>query len=267
MQTIRTFTVKPSLPKPLHDLQLIAENLFWSWNGEFVDLFRRVDYELWKQCVHNPIKMLGAVSQARLEDLAQNEGFLYQLQQAKEKLDEHLNAPTWFDKVYAKTTKPLIAYFSAEFGIHESLPIYSGGLGILAGDHLKSASDLGVPLVGIGLMYQKGYFRQYLNTDGWQQEHFIDNDFHNMPVQPVLKKSGRALTISVHFPGRSVLAQIWKTVIGRVQLYLLDTNLPANSPRDRVITQLLYGGDNEMRICQEMLLGIGGLKALLAMWE
>ena len=265
MRTIRTFTVKPSLPKSLHDLQLIAENLFWSWNGEFVDLFRRVDYELWKQCVHNPVKMLGAVSQARLEDLAQNEGFLYQLQQAKEKLDEHLNAPTWFDKVYAKTTKPVIAYFSAEFGIHESLPIYSGGLGILAGDHLKSASDLGVPLVGIGLMYQKGYFRQYLNTDGWQQEHFIDNDFHNMPVQPVLKKSGRALTISVHFPGRSVLAQIWKTVVGRIQLYLLDTNLPANSPRDRLITQLLYGGDNEMRICQEIVLGIGGFKALLAM--
>ena len=164
-----------------------------------------------------------------------------------------------------KDIAPVIAYFSAEFGIHESVPIYSGGLGMLAGDHLKSASDLGIPLVGVGLMYQKGYFRQYLNTDGWQQEHYIENDFHNMPLELVQKENGNALTINIQFPDRTVQVQIWKAMIGRVPLYLLDTNLPCNSPHDRTITQTLYGGDSEMRICQEIVLGIGGLKALFAL--
>ena len=265
MQMIRTFTVKPSLPAKLKDLRFVANNLFWAWNGEYVDLFKRIDTALWTQCGHNPIKLLGQVSQARLEDLAANEGFCYQLEQAADKLREHLEAPTWFDKVYAQTDRPLVAYFSAEFGIHECLPVYSGGLGILAGDHLKSASDLGVPLVGVGLLYQKGYFRQYLNTDGWQQEHFLDNDFHNMPIELVRKKSKRALTVSVQFPGRTVLSQVWRVRVGRVDLYLLDTNVSSNREEDRVITQRLYGGDTEMRIRQEMILGIGGLKALLAM--
>ena len=265
MQKVRTFTVTPSLPEPLEDLKTIANNLFWSWNPEFADIFRRVDYDLWKQSLHNPVKVIGSVSQARLEDLAQNEGFVYQLKQAAEKMKESLDAPSWYDRIYAKTSKPTIAYFSAEFGIHECLPIYSGGLGILAGDHLKSASDLGVPLIGVGLMYQKGYFRQYLNTDGWQQEHYIDNDFHNMPVELMRKKSKRPVTISISFPGRNVTAQIWRAKVGRISLYLLDTNIPKNSPEDRVITQSLYGGDSEMRICQEIVLGIGGLKALSAM--
>ncbi|MBE0535998.1 MAG: alpha-glucan family phosphorylase [Phycisphaerae bacterium] len=265
MRTVRTFVVKPTLPKPLENLRLIANNLFWTWNSEFTELFKRIDNNLWQECTHNPVKLLGTVSQARLEDLAENEGFLYQLQQATEKLQESLNAPTWYDKVYAKASKPVIAYFSAEFGIHECLPIYSGGLGILAGDHLKSASDLGVPLVGVGLLYQKGYCRQYLNTDGWQQEHYIDNDFHNMPVEMVRKTGRRPLTVSVQFPGRNVLVQIWRATIGRTVLYLLDSNLPKNAPEDRIITQSLYGGDVEMRICQEIILGIGGMKALLAM--
>ncbi len=265
MRTVRAFTVKPSLPESLEDLRVIAQNLYWSWNTEITDIFRRIDYELWKQCLHNPVKMLGMVSQARLEDLARNDGFLYQLRQARAKLDEMLNSPTWYERIHSKAGKPLIAYFSAEFGVHESLPIYSGGLGILAGDHLKSASDLGVPLVGVGLMYQKGYCRQYLNTDGWQQEHYIDNDFHNMPIELVRKKSKRPLTIGVQFPGRTVTARIWKAQVGRVSLYLLDTNVSENSPEDRLITQSLYGGDREMRICQEIVLGIGGLKALFAM--
>ncbi len=266
MQTVRTFTVKPSLPEPLKDLYVVAGNLYWSWHYEITELFRRVDYDLWKQCAHNPIRMLGMVSQARLEDLSHNEGFLYQLRQARQKLEETLNAPSWFDKIYAREgTRPTIAYFSAEFGIHECLPIYSGGLGILAGDHLKSASDLGVPLAGVGLLYQKGYFRQYLNTDGWQQEHYIDNDFHNMPLELVRKESGHPVIINIPFPGRTVSAQIWKVMVGRTPLYLLDTNLPTNSAFDRTITQTLYGGDSEMRICQEIVLGIGGLKALYAM--
>ena len=265
MQTIRTFTIKPALPEPLKDLEFVVNNMFWSWNTEIANLFRRIDYDLWKQCVHNPVKMLGMVSQARLEDLARNDGFLYQLQQAVKKLRDALEAPTWFDRVYDSSNKPVIAYFSAEFGIHECLPVYSGGLGILAGDHLKSASDLGVPLVGVGLLYQQGYFKQYLNTDGWQQEHYVDNDFHNMPVEQVKKNSGRPLIVSIQFPGRSVYAQVWKVAVGRTQLYLLDTNAPKNAPQDRLITNTLYGGDNEMRICQEIILGIGGLKALLTM--
>ncbi|MEN8126291.1 MAG: alpha-glucan family phosphorylase [Planctomycetota bacterium] len=266
MQTVRTFTVKPSLPAALEDLQVIANNLYWSWHYDITEIFRRIDYDLWKQCAHNPVKMLGLVSQARLEDLANNEGFIFQLKEAREKLEQTINSPSWFNKIYAREGhKPLIAYFSAEFGIHESVPIYSGGLGMLAGDHLKSASDLGIPLVAVGLMYQNGYFRQYLNTDGWQQEHYFDNDFHNMPLEAIQKKNGKPLTINLQFPDRTVQVQIWKATIGRVPLYLLDTNLPSNSNQDRTITQTLYGGDSEMRICQEIILGVGGLKALLAL--
>ena len=266
MQTVRTFTVKPSLPPALEDLQFIANNLYWSWHYDITEIFRRIDYDLWKQCNHNPIKMLGLVSQARLEDLAGNEGFIYQLKEARKTLEQTLHAPSWFDQIYAREEHtPVIAYFSAEFGIHESVPIYSGGLGMLAGDHLKSASDLGVPLVAVGLMYQKGYFRQYLNTDGWQQEHYLENDFHNMPLELMQKENGNALTINLQFPDRTVQIQIWKAMIGRVSLYLLDTNLSCNTPHDRTITQTLYGGDSEMRICQEIVLGIGGLKGLFAL--
>lgn len=265
MQKVRNFTVLPSLPESLKDLKLIAGNMFWSWNADFADLFKRIDPALWESCSHNPVKLLGTVAQARLDDLADNEGFRCQLHRCVEKLNQFMAAPTWFDKVYSKATKPVIAYFSAEFGIHESLPIYAGGLGILAGDHLKSASDLGVPIIGLGLLYQNGYFRQYLNTDGWQQEQYIQNDFYNMPIELVRKDGNRPLTISIQYPGRTVTAQIWCVSVGRVKLYLLDTNVAANSPADRVITSNLYGGDSEVRINQLIMLGIGGLKALLAM--
>jgi len=265
MPTVRSFTVLPTLPDLLKDLDVIAMNMFWSWNPEFVELFKRIDNNLWSACGHNPVKMLGSVSQAKLDELAENQGFLGQLKRAVEKLKLYLEKPTWYEKVCSECAEPLIAYFSAEFGVHECLPIYAGGLGILAGDHLKSASDLGIPLVGVGLMYQKGYFRQYLNIDGWQQEIYVENDFYNMPIELVRKESGRPLTISIEYPGRCVLAQIWCVSIGRVKLYLLDTNVHANSPIDRMITSSLYGGDRELRIRQEIMLGIGGLKALTAM--
>ncbi|HCO96621.1 MAG TPA: alpha-glucan phosphorylase, partial [Phycisphaerales bacterium] len=182
MPTVRSFTVLPALPDLLKDLDVIARNMFWSWNPEFVELFKRIDSTLWSACGHNPVKMLGSVSQAKLDELAENQGYLGQLQRAGEKLKSYLEKPTWYEKVCSECTEPLIAYFSAEFGVHECLPIYAGGLGILAGDHLKSASDLGIPLVGFGLLYQKGYFRQYLNIDGWQQEIYVENDFYNMPI-------------------------------------------------------------------------------------
>ena len=265
MPKVRNFMVLPALPDSLKGLETIAGNMFWSWNPEFVELFKRIDSNLWTACGHNPVKLLGNVSQEQLEALAENQGFVCELQRAVEKLKAYLDGPTWFEKVSSKGTRPTIAYFSAEFGIHECLPFYAGGLGILAGDHLKSASDLGIPLVGVGLLYQKGYFRQYLNIDGWQQEVYTENDFYNMPIELVRKKSGRPLTISVEYPGRCVTAQVWCVSIGRVKLYLLDTNVSANSSADRMITVSLYGGDRELRIRQEIMLGIGGLKALTAM--
>jgi starch phosphorylase len=265
MPIVRNFTVLPALPDSLKDLEFIAKNMFWSWNPALVDLFKRIDSNLWSASGHNPIRFLGTVTQSRLEALGENQAFLCELRRCVEKLKSYLNETTWFDKVCSKSTKPVIAYFSAEFGLHECLPIYAGGLGILAGDHLKSASDLGVPIVGIGLLYQKGYFRQFLDIDGRQQEVYVDNDFYNLPVELVCKESGRPLTISVEYPGRCVLAQVWCVSIGRISLYLLDTNIPSNSPADRMITASLYGGDIELRIRQEIILGIGGLKALTAM--
>ncbi len=261
---VRSFVVLPSLPEPLRELDFIARNMFWSWNLEFIGLFRRIDSDLWKACGHNPIKLLGTVSQERLEALAENRGFVSELGRAAEKLRVYLQGPQWSEAAQSKDAKPLIAYFSAEFGIHESLPIYAGGLGILAGDHLKSASDLGIDLVGVGLLYQS-YYRQYLNVDGWQQEVYIEADSYNMPMEMVRQKDGQPLTIGVEYPGRVVQAQIWAVSVGRVKLYLLDPNIPANVPQDRAITGSIYDGDREIRICQEIMLGIGGMRVLTAM--
>ena len=187
------------------------------------------------------------------------------MDRVEEALNSYMTSPTWFQETYPGAGDFRVAYFSAEFGIHESIPIYSGGLGLLAGDHLKSASDLGLPLVGVGLMYREGYFRQYLNIDGWQQESYPENDFFNLPLVPETRADGSPLTISVPFPGREVWARIWRIQVGRVPVYLLDTNIPQNSAEDRQITGRLYGGDNDMRIRQEMVLGIGGLRALHAL--
>jgi len=266
MAKVRSFTVLPALPERLKSLDIVARNLLWVWTPQFVEIFKRIDSNLWSACGHNPVKLLGAVPQERFEHLSQNRGFLSELERAEEKLKGYLQGGhTWYDGEFPESEKPLIAYFSAEFGLHECLPIYSGGLGALAGDHLKSASDLGVPIVGVGLLYQKGYFHQYLNIDGWQQELYVESDFHNMPVELVRAENGRALLVSVEYPDESVAAQIWCVSVGRVKLYLLDTNVPENSPQARIITANLYGGDREMRIRQEIMLGIGGLRALLAM--
>ncbi len=265
MPSVRSFTVLPALPESLAPLETLAKNLYWSWNPQFIELFKRIDPALWAACGHNPVKLLGNVAQPRLEALSQNESFLNELHRISESLGSYLNTPTWFQKVCGNPSDVVIAYFSAEFGLHECLPIYAGGLGILAGDHLKSASDLGIPIIGVGLMYQKGYFRQRLNIDGWQQEEYTENDLFNMPAELVRKESGRPLTISVDYPGRTVQAQVWSISVGRLKLYLLDANIPANSPGDRLITSSLYGGDRELRMRQEILLGIGGLKTLMAM--
>jgi starch phosphorylase len=265
MPSVRSFTVLPALPESLKELDVLANNLVWSWNPQISELFRRIDPSLWVACGRNPVRLLGSIPQERLEALSTDQSFLNELKHATEALQEYLDAPTWFEKTCPDNRDAVVAYFSAEFGLHECLPIYAGGLGILAGDHLKSASDLGIPIVGIGLMYQKGYFRQYLNVDGWQQESYVENDLPNMPAHLACKSSGRPLVISVEYPGRCVQAQIWSITVGRLKLYLLDTNVESNSPADRMITSSLYGGDRELRIRQEILLGIGGLKALAAM--
>ena len=265
MYLIKPFTVVPSLPESLQFLEQLAYNLWWTWHTDGIELFRRLDTDAWERAGHNPVLMLGQLPQSRLEQVANDEGYLAQMERVKAMLDEHLNRRSWYDKNFSSLSGVTIAYFSAEFGLTEGLPIYSGGLGVLAGDHLKSASELGVPLVGVGLLYRQGYFRQYLNADGWQQETYPGNDFYSLPVRQMAREDGQPVIIEVEFPGRTIKALVWRVQIGRVPLYLLDTNLDENSAEDRVITGQLYGGDMENRIRQEILLGIGGIRALGAM--
>ena len=262
---IHAFNVVPSLPEPLKCLRELAYNIRWAWDPEILSLFSRLDPELWDATNHNPIKLLGSIKQSKLAAAAQDDGFLAHLERACESLEHYMSKKHWFSQNYGDSGISLIAYFSAEFGTCEALPIYSGGLGLLAGDHLKAASDLGLPLVGVSLLYRQGYFRQYLNADGWQQEYYPENDFYNLPVTLMRDDKGEPIKIQVDFPNRVVTAQVWKVTVGRVDLVLLDTNLPQNSPSDQVITAQLYGGDHEMRIKQEILLGIGGVRALHAL--
>lgn len=264
---IRTFTVLPHLPERLQALQKLAYNMAWCWNHEAVALFRRIDDTLFDTLEGSPVKLLGAINQVRLEELLNDDGFLAHMDRVEEMLNNYMTSSTWFQETYGApdTASCRIAYFSAEFGIHESIPVYSGGLGVLAGDHLKAASDLGIPLMGVGLMYREGYFRQYLNVDGWQQERYPENDFFNLPLIPETMKDGTPLLVNVPFPGREVWARVWRIQVGRVPLYLLDTNIPKNTAEDRGITSQLYGGDTDMRVRQEMVLGIGGIRALRAL--
>ncbi len=265
---IRTFSVIPSLPEALTPLWRLAHNLRWAWKHDAIELFIRLDSELWERTNHNPVRMLGMISQERLEKVASDVGFLAHLERATAYLDEYMEqtGTAWFGRTYGQQESPLIAYFSLEFGLTESLTIFAGGLGVLAGDHLKSSSDLNVPLVGVGLLYQQGYFQQYLNQAGWQQEAYEDNHFDNLPLTLERGPDGEPLTVEVQFPGRKVFAQIWCVQVGRVPLYLLDTNTPLNSrPQDRDITDQLYGGDQDLRVKQEILLGIGGYRALRAL--
>lgn len=267
MPTVHAFHVVPALPESLNGLRTLAYNLRWAWDHDSIELFRRLDRDLWEQSGHNPVKMLGNIAQDRLRDASEDDAFMAHLDRVVRSCESYMKgANTWFGKNYGEHQNPVsIAYFSMEFGLTESLPIYSGGLGILAGDHLKSSSDLGLPLTAIGLLYQQGYFRQYLNADGWQQERYPENDFYNMPLTAEKDATGNPLHVSVDFPGRTVHAQVWKTQVGRIPLYLLDTNNPLNDPNDQNITDQLYGGDVEMRLKQELILGIGGMRALAAL--
>ncbi len=266
MKAIHIFNVVPALPEPLSGLRRFAYNLRWTWDHDSIELFRRLDSELWESTGHNPVRLLGALDQSQLEAAAQDETILAQVEQEVHQLDEYLaSKATWYQRTHTSVEGLRVAYFSAEFGLTECLSIFAGGLGILAGDHLKSASNLGIPLVAVGLLYQQGYFSQYLSAAGWQQESYADNDFQNLPLTLEKQPDGGALHIQVDICGRPVSAQIWRVSVGRVSLFLLDTNIPENGPGDRKITDQLYGGDLEMRLKQEILLGIGGCTALQAL--
>jgi glycogen phosphorylase len=265
MKPVHTFSVVPSLPKTIEGLSRVAHNLRWCWSHESVELFRRLDRDLWETTGHNPVLLLGTIEQSKLEEAAKDDAFVAHFRRVESSLDGYLAAEsTWFHRTYdGKGDLPLIAYFSAEFGLTECLSIFAGGLGILAGDHLKSSSDLGVPLVGVGLLYQQGYFRQYLSQSGWQQESYPTNDFYNLPINLMPTDGGAPMTVEVNLAGQPVFAQVWKAQVGRVPLYLLDTNIDRNPrPAERDLTDQLYGGDREMRIRQEILLGVGGYRVL-----
>ena len=258
-----SFEVVADLPAPLRPLRELAYNFRWTWHHETRDLFREMERQLWDTVGHNPVQFLDQLSAERMKRLCDDESFIARLNACAENLKQYLASPTWFDEAFpGKRDSTLIAYFCAEFGVSESLPIYSGGLGILAGDHLKAASDLGIPLVGVGLLYAKGYFKQFLSPDGWQQENYPTYDFYQLPLQLVRGEDLQPVRIEVGFPDRTVTCQVWKAQVGRIPLYLLDSNVLENQPTDQGITDMLYGGDEEMRIRQEMILGMGGMRAL-----
>jgi starch phosphorylase len=258
---ISTYTVKPKLPASLKPLEELARNLWLSWNFDAVQLFIRLDYDAWLKSQQSPTRTLGMVSQDRLEKAAKDDSYLAAMNEVYRRFQKYKKGETW----YRGSKKDVVAYFSMEYGMDVSLPIYSGGLGILSGDHMKTASDMGLPLVGVGLLYRQGYFSQYLNADGFQQESYPENDWHNMPVELKVDKAGGPVKISVDMAGQEAFAQIWEVKVGRSSLYLLDTNIEENTPEIRNVTAALYGGDKETRIRQEILLGIGGIRALKAL--
>jgi len=256
---------KPSIPERLGRLSELAADLWWTWNTEAREVFRRLDYPLWRQTAHNPVLMLRQVSQEMLNLAAADARFLKIYDTAVTALDRARGAhDTWWQKKFPDVDGP-IAYFSAEFALHQSLPIYAGGLGVLAGDHCKEASDLGIPLIGVGFMYPQGYFHQTVSPEGWQQEVYERLDWTNAPIEPATTEDGKPCVIAVPLGDRSVLVSVWRVRLGRVKLYLLDTDLEENTPWDRELSARLYGGDRETRIQQEIILGIGGVRALKAL--
>jgi starch phosphorylase len=260
IQPIREFLVRPALPPSLSRMNELAYNILWSWEPIIRAVFRRLDPTLWRDSGYNPVLMLGRVSQSTLRKAAADPRYLSLYKQACDTYDARVRRGP------PPNDGKLIAYFSAEYGLTECLPVYSGGLGVLSGDHLKSSSDQDYPLIALGLLYQQGYFRQFLNPDGWQQERYPINDFYTLPVTPVNDAAGQELKVTVKLPTGNVFIQVWKLEVGRTTLYLLDTNLPENLlPQDRDITDSLYGGDTDTRIRQEIVLGIGGMRALAAM--
>jgi len=252
-----------SLPRRLMRLGKVAYNLWWTWNPDAQRLFQSIDTNLWERCEHNPIRFLRQVGRARLNDLIRDRYFLDYYDRILRAFDEYMQPKdTWLTRNHPEYRHCPIAYFSTEFGLHETLPIYAGGLGVLSGDHIKGASDLGLPMVAIGFLYTQGYFSQKISEDGWQEARYHTLKFEELPVLPLVDADGKPVTISVELPGREVLAKLWEVHVGRLPLYLLDTNVEGNSLPDRELTARLYISDLDLRISQEMILGIGGVRAL-----
>ena len=263
MYIFNRVTVVPQLPEKISRLTEIANNLWWSWNTEFLKLFQIIDIDLWENVGKNPIKFLKLVNQSKIEQVSEDQEFLKQYNKVVENFDNYMNSKdTWFNKKYPNNKKDLIAYFSAEYGLDEVVPIYSGGLGILSGDHLKSASDLGLPFVAVGLLYKNGYFHQKINGRGEQCSEYHNIDLYNLPISPVKDKMDDDVIIDVELGDRILHLKLWQINVGRVKLYLMDSDIEQNDEDLRNITLRLYGGDKEMRIRQEIVLGMAGVKAL-----
>ncbi|GAB2767802.1 alpha-glucan family phosphorylase [Amycolatopsis magusensis] len=265
MRAVRRFTVRPSLPEPLAGLRALATNLRWTWHPPTRDLFASIDAKLFNE-IRDPLRLLTALPPARLEELALDDDFLAAARAATENLEHYLTEPRWYQRRAGEGDGRLpaaVAYFSMEFGVTEALPNYSGGLGVLAADHLKAASDLGVPMIGVGLLYRAGYFRQALSLDGWQVEHYPVIDPIGLPLELVTGENGAPMHVAVAMPGgRELLAQVWKARVGRIPLLLLDTDTDVNDDDLRGVTDRLYGGDADHRIRQQILAGIGGMRAV-----
>ena len=263
MYTFNKIIVNPQLPKRIEKLSVIANNLWWSWNTNFLKLFKEIDIDVWERVGKNPVKFLKKVTQEKLERASEDAEFLKQYDRFVKDFEDYIKSKnTWFSKKYPDNTGDLIAYFSAEYGLDEILPIYSGGLGILSGDHLKSASDLGVPLVAVGLLYKNGYFWQTINGQGVQETEYRDLDLENLPILPVKDVDGEDLIISVDLPKKKLYIKVWEIKVGRVTLYLMDSDIDANISEYRGITKTLYGGNQETRIQQEIVLGMAGVELL-----
>jgi alpha-glucan phosphorylases len=266
MYLLGKITVTAVIPDRLCKLKEIAYNLWWSWNSEAIDLYREIDLELWEKLGKNPVRFIQEVSQKKLVQKLEDQEFIRRYDEISANFDKYLSeTDTWFNRTHPDKSNHMIAYFSAEYGLHEVLPVYSGGLGVLSGDHCKSASDLGIPFTAIGLFYKQGYFSQHINKDGWQETNFTDLNVSYLPIKPVLDRNGEKVLISIELPGRMVYAAIWRVKVGRVSLYLMDTDVEQNNAQDRWLTARLYGGDQETRIQQEIFLGIGGVRVLEAL--
>jgi starch phosphorylase len=263
---VNHYTSLPPLPERLARLGELAFDLWWSWNGNARAVFRTLDYVLWRRTAHNPVRMLREISREALDRAAADPVFLRRYESAIAELDAARRAEhSWWKRTFPDVTGQSVAYFSAEFALHQSLPIYAGGLGVLAGDHCKEGSDLGVPLVGVGFMYPQGYFHQRLSPEGWQEESYERLNWNNAPIEPAVTADGKPCLTAVPLGDRSVLVSVWRLHVGRSKLYLLDTDLEENAPWDRELSARLYGGDRETRIQQEIILGIGGVRALRAL--
>jgi len=252
-----------TLPRRINRLGELAYNMWWTWNPDAQRLYTRIDSVLWEKTNHNAVQFLRLADPPRLKNLINDRYFLEYYDRILRAFDDYMKSKnSWFARTHPQQVNQPIAYFSTEFGLHETLPIYAGGLGVLSGDHLKGASDLGLPLVSIGFLYTQGYFSQHISEDGWQEARYLSLKFEELPVLPFVKEDGQPMTISVELPGRNILARLWEIRIGRIPLYLLDSDVEGNSPTDRELTSRLYISDLDSRISQEIILGIGGVRAL-----